>query len=94
MTRFAPLLLERLARTLDEIRGRCLQMEYSFAREIERVDPEYRISARNLLHYLALRQHDLRDMQRELASLGLSSLGRMEAHTLAGLDAVLAALHK
>jgi pyruvate kinase len=94
MTRFAPLLLERLARTLDEIRDRCLRMEYSFAREIGRVDPEYRISARNLLHYLALRQHDHRDMQRELASLGLSSLGRMEAHTLAGLDAVLAALHK
>ena len=94
MTRFAVPVLERLARTLDEIRKRCLNMERSFVREVDRVDPEYRISARNLLHYLALRQHDLGEIQRELASLGLSSLGRMEAHTLAGLDAVLAALHK
>lgn len=94
MTRFAFPVLERLVRTLTEIRNRCLFMEASFAAEIERVDPEYRISARNLLHYLGLRQYDLREIQRDLASLGLSSLGRTEAHTLAGLDAVLAALHE
>ncbi|MBZ5592290.1 MAG: pyruvate kinase [Acidobacteriia bacterium] len=94
MTRFAVPLLDRLVRTLTEIRDQCLSMERSYAREIERIDPEYRISARNLLHYLALRQHDLGDIQRDLSSCGLSSLGRMEAHTLAGLDAVLAALHK
>ena len=94
MTRFTLPVLDRLVRTLTEIRDQCLSVERSFAREIERVDPEYRISARNLLHYLALRQHDLGDIQADLASRGLSSLGRMEAHTLAGLDAVLAALHK
>ena len=49
-------------------------------------------SARNLLHYLALRRHDLRPLQLELAALGLSSLGRAEAHVLASLDAVLANL--
>jgi len=94
MTRFTLPVLFRLARVLTEVRDQCLSMERRFAREIERVDPEYRISARNLLHYLALRQHDLGDIQAELACRGLSSLGRMEAHTLAGLDAVLAALHK
>jgi pyruvate kinase len=94
MTRFAPLVLDRLVRTLTNIRDRCLAMEISFARDIERVDPEYRISSRNLLHYLSLRQYDLSEIQRDLSALGLSSLGRMEAHTLAGLDAVLAALHK
>lgn len=93
MTRFTLPVLDRLVRVLTEIRDQCLSMERTFAREIERVDPEYRISARNLLHYLALRQHDLGDIQQDLSSRGLSSLGRMEAHTLAGLDAVLAALH-
>jgi pyruvate kinase len=51
-----------------------------------------RESARNLLHYLALRRVDLRQLQRELADLGLSSLGRAEGHALHTLEAVLAHL--
>ena len=43
----------------------------------------------NLLHYLALRQCDVRDLQRALAGRGLSSLGRAESHVLATIDAVL-----
>jgi pyruvate kinase len=52
----------------------------------------YAESQRNLLHYIALRSHDLRPLQHELAMLGLSSLGRMESHVLASIDAVLIAL--
>ena len=52
-----------------------------------------RDSARNLLHYLALRQHDIRELQDQLSRLGLSRLGRAEAHTLASIDAILDALH-
>jgi pyruvate kinase len=54
--------------------------------------PNYSESERNLLHYLALRSHDLRPLQNQLAALGLSSLGRVESHVLASIDAVLAAL--
>jgi pyruvate kinase len=50
-------------------------------------------SAMNLLHYLVLRSHDLRDTQRALATDGLSSLGRMESHVHSGLHAVLRSLH-
>ena len=56
--------------------------------------PDQRASGRNLLHYLALRRHDLRPLQGPLARLGLSSLGRAEAHALATVDAVLAVLHR
>jgi pyruvate kinase len=56
--------------------------------------PAQRESGRNLLHYLALRRHDLRPLQEALARLGLSSLGRAEAHALASVDAVLAVLHR
>ncbi len=49
-------------------------------------------SATNLLHYLLLRRVDLRDAQRRLASLGLSSLGRAESHVRDGLTAVRRAL--
>jgi len=52
------------------------------------VDPVHREDALNLLHYVALRQHDVRDLQRRLADHGLSSLGRSEPHVLATVLAV------
>src|SRR5690348_6917525 len=44
------------------------------------------------MQYLALRGHDLRDLQDPLVALGLSSLGGTEGHVQASVDAVLAAL--
>lgn len=61
---------------------------------LDEVHPNCRDSAENLLHYLALRRHDLRPLQVRLAVLGLSSLGRAESHALASVDAVLGALHR
>lgn len=49
-------------------------------------------SARNLLQYLTLRRHDLRDTQSGLIELGLSSMAGAEGHVQASLDAVIAAL--
>jgi len=53
---------------------------------------KYQTSAANLAAYIGLRRHDLRDLQTQLTHIGLSSLGRSEAHALATLDAVLGAL--
>ena len=83
----APELSDReLVRQLETLRRRILARaagvdlsEFGINRE----------SARNLLHYLALRRVDLRQIQRRLSDLGLSSLGRAEGHTLHHLDAVL-----
>jgi pyruvate kinase len=86
-------LTEHLIPALEALRRHALDVERAYAGEIEAVHPLHQDSARNLLHYLALRQSDIRDLQRELGLLGLSRLGRAEAHTLASLDAVLAALH-
>jgi pyruvate kinase len=47
---------------------------------------------KNLAHYLALRRHDIRALQRQLMWRGLSSLGRLESRVLPTLDAVLSAL--
>lgn len=61
----------------------------------EELHAAYQDSARNLAQYVALRQHDLRDLQRGLAILGLSSLGRSEADvhtTLERVDRALRAL--
>jgi pyruvate kinase len=60
---------------------------------LEGIRSDQQASARNLLHYLALRRHDLRNAQPLLASRGLSSLGRTESHVRHGLEAVLGVLH-
>lgn len=54
--------------------------------------PDFMAGARNLADYLALRQIDLTALQAELASCGLSSLGRSESHIRAALATVCAAL--
>ena len=48
----------------------------------------------NLSHYVALREHDLADLQRRLAARGLSSLGRSESHVAQALDALVATLKR
>lgn len=58
--------------------------------QIER--PEFVESARNLADYLAFRRGDLAPFQPRLTALGLSSLGRAEAHVRPSLDAVLSVL--
>ncbi len=59
-----------------------------FGAEADDADP----ALVNLAHYLALRRHDLRPLQRRLMALGLSSLGRLESRVLPTLDAVVVAL--
>lgn len=86
--------LKQLTNQIRSLRDDALTLERSRATDLERIDPAWRSSAVNLVHYLAVRQHDLRDLQRDLAHLGLSSLGRMEAHVLPTLNAVLIALNK
>ena len=82
----------RLAAALAELRRTALELEDVFASTIAVIAEPERASARNLVHYLALRRKDLRDLHRDLAERGLSSIGRAEAHVLATLDAVLARL--
>jgi pyruvate kinase len=85
--------LESVIAALEALRERALAMEAGFAEDLQRVPPSHRESARNLVHYLALRQTDLRGLQTRLGVLGLSRLGRCEAHVLSSIDAVLDALH-
>lgn len=86
--------LEELIESLTRIRCEMLRVESDFAAELAHTDDSYKESARNLLHYLALRHQDVRPLQEKLASLGLSSLGRSEAHALATVDSVLGILHE
>ena len=86
--------LEELISKLDEIRCSLIRHESDLHERASTVHPAYRKSAINLIHYMALRHLDIRTLQDELAALGLSSLGRTEAHVMSTLNSVLVALQR
>ena len=86
--------LEQLISDLGGIRQELIETEAKAGPLLRSVYPTQLKSARNMVHYLALRRTDLRPLQTRLTALGLSSLGRSEAHVMATLDAVLRILHE
>jgi pyruvate kinase len=83
---------QQLLASLLVVRGAAATHEERLAPVLDDLAPDERLSATNLLHYLAVRQFDLRPEQRALSQRGLTSLGRSEAHVLATLDAAIVRL--
>ena len=81
-------LLQRLAEQIRTLGGEMVELESSLLSGLGDLHPVHGPSARNLAHYMALRRHDLRELQSELTRLGLSSFGRTEGHVLNSLDTV------
>jgi pyruvate kinase len=77
-----------IIKKLEELRSEMLETE-SAGLETLYLDASRTESAKNLLHYLALRRHDIRQLQDHLTSIGLSSLGRCESHVLSSIDSIL-----
>jgi pyruvate kinase len=84
--------MRALWQQLQQIRERAESLEARFESELGEVHPAFSASARNLLHYVVLRQFDIQALQEQLSELGLSSLGRAEHHVLASIHAVQHAL--
>lgn len=78
-------LIRRIGDLLETVRKK----EAACRHVWESVQPHYRDSARNLIHYLAMRAYDLRDLQEELSMLSVSSLGHSEGYTLQNLQNIL-----
>jgi pyruvate kinase len=85
---------DELLAAMERLHTDMTALEGASAAPLAEVSSEWGVSGRNLLHYLALRRHDLRPIQHRLAELGLSSLGRSEAATLATVEAVIGQLHR
>src|SRR5262249_42714567 len=94
MTRPDMDLVEQLIAELHAVRSDAIGLEDKSFGLLRGLSETAAASARNLVHYLALRRHDIRSLQERLASLGLSSLGRAEPCVLSTLDAVLRILHQ
>nr|WP_233211336.1 pyruvate kinase [Mycobacterium sp. shizuoka-1] len=84
--------LDRLQSEVDALLARLADAEARWQPWTDPVSADNRCSAINLVHYWALRQVDLRDLQLRLTGCGLSSLGRSEAHVHATLRLVSAAI--
>lgn len=78
----------RIDADLTRLESSMTRLERRWAADLEKVDEAHRADAVNLAHYLALRQSDVRALQRTLGQLGLSSLGRCEPHVLATVESV------
>jgi pyruvate kinase len=86
--------LAALAGELLRLEGRLVELEQDMQPVLARVPAEHRESARNLVHYVALRQVDLRELQGELQRRGLSSLGRSESCVLRSVVEVSLRAHE
>jgi len=84
--------IRQLSAQLESIYDDAKSLEAHYAEDLAAVHTDFRDGALNLVHYLALRQADIRDLQKSLAALGLSSLGRVEHDVMASIRAVRAAL--
>lgn len=84
------LLLDRLLELRDRILRQAPARLANHADDFP--DGRFTHSAINLAHYLTLRRMDLRGIQDQLSALGLSSLGRGEAHILDNLTRVIEVL--
>ena len=83
-------LLNRLEELRQDVLQQATRLSDVWGKAIER--ETFRESARNMACYLALRQHDLRDLQSQLMPWGLSSLGRSESRVMETLDSVIKTL--
>lgn len=84
-TIFPPIDVPLLLDEIQEIIASVLAAEQNYQDVWKSVAPHYQESAKNLLHYLALRAFDLQHLQEKLSMLSLSSLGHSEGYTLTNL---------
>ncbi len=79
---------DKVTSLLEEINALiqlCEEAELEYAEYLEKVSPEYEVSARNLVHYRALRSIDITNLQKRLGALGLSRIARAQGHVMASL---------
>lgn len=82
-------ILQEQLRSLINILESLASIESSAEPTIKSIHPNHKSSAINFLHYLALRQRDLRPLQLKLVTLGLSSLSNVEPCVQESLTAVV-----
>jgi pyruvate kinase len=86
--------VESLLEQLEQIQADAIESEKKYEKKIRKIHQQNQKSALNLIHYLALRNQDIRELQDTLGQLGISRLGRAESHVMASITAVINLLKK
>ncbi|MBT8254666.1 MAG: hypothetical protein HKN00_10945 [Flavobacteriaceae bacterium] len=77
--------LEKISTQIDQIFSRIDLFEAKYEDEINRVHPNYKESARNLIHYLALRSFNITTLDNEWQELGIPISTQIEGQILQNL---------
>ena len=81
-----------LLHELEQLRGEMLALAAGQVSQLAEIPKYHRAGAINLLHYLALRRRDIRELQGRLGELGLSRLGRSESGVMHAIESVISVL--
>lgn len=77
--------LRALKQRLDSILEKANKMELQYAEELQLVHPIYKKSAKNLIHYLAVRTFEIDEIEEELIQLGFPAISAAEGHVMRGI---------
>ena len=86
--------LDKIALQLNELENKMLAEADKRKILFKHIHPRQMLAARNMIHYLALRNEDIRELQDQLHIHGLSSLASSESHIHSQLQAILQRLGK
>jgi pyruvate kinase len=89
----SPYPIKNIIQEVEEIIAFVEEQEREKMDLIDQVQLHYRESARNLIHYMALRSFDIRGLQEKLSHLGISAIAHCEAYVLANLYNILKLLY-
>jgi pyruvate kinase len=70
---------------LDSVCEAANKLEEQYEQQLSTVNPKFKKSALNLIHYMALRHQNILDLQLNLDRLGVSMLDRAEGHVMTSL---------
>ncbi len=71
-----------IADKLNEVITKAYKTERKYRKEVKAVNPKFRVSALNLLDYLAFRSFDIDKLQRKMLKLGFSDLSNVNSHVM------------
>jgi len=77
-----------ILRHVEALERDALETELQHESLVRSVSSNHLVSARNLLHYLAIRKHELRPLQKDLASMAISSQSHAEGYTLNNIQKI------
>ena len=86
--------LENIIIKLEDVLATAERLTLTYAEDLDKIHPAYKLSAQNLILYLAFRQLDFDNIKETLESFGISQLTKDERHIKSSIEAVLNNIRK